>query len=258
MLEILAQYALRHWQSAQTHRALVCRTRIRWRVLPFLPTCQLQGMNEVKRIHVAWRNERKGQSKVFGLIEHTERGASFRYILTEEQMRNHGISPLADFPMGKEHTANVLDILSLRLNNPARPDIGKYYDFWEIPPERRADIFYLLAHTQGLLATDNYEFLAEYRLTRDLRFVSEIYASPHANVKPWTASVGDELRWEREPNSNRPNAVSVYKGTQKLGYVRVVHNRVFASKEADGLKARVKCILANKHLNRLFVTIGFW
>lgn len=173
-------------------------------------------------------------------------------------MREQGISPLVDFPCGKEYTKNVLDILSLRLNDPARPDIEKYYNFWEIPAEKHTDTFYLLAHTQGLLATDNYEFLAEYNLTKDLRFVSEICGLSHTSIKPGAISIGEKLRWEREPNNGYdPHAVALYAGGLKLGYVKEVHNRVFATERANGLRVRVKSMEANKRLVRAFVSIGF-
>lgn len=173
-------------------------------------------------------------------------------------MHEQGISPLVDFPCGKEYTKNVLDILSMRLNDPTRPDMEKYFRFWEIPAENRADTFYLLAHTQGLLATDNYEFLAEYNLTKDLRFVSEICGLSHTSINPDAISIGDELRWEREAsNKHDPHAVALYAGDLKLGYVKEVHNRVFATERANGLRVRVKSMEAHGCLVRAFVSIGF-
>lgn len=215
-------------------------------------------MGEIERIYVAWREKRGDRRKVFGLIERDGAGASFRYILTEEQMHDQGIKPLVDFPMGKEYTANVLDIFSLRLNNPERPDISRYYDFWGIPENKRGDVYYMLAHTQGLLATDNYEFLAEYNLTDGLRFVSEICGLSHTNIPTGTISIGEQLTWKREDgNEYDKHAVAIYKGALKLGYVKAIHNRVFDDKKADTLHVTVKSIEANGHLSRVFVTIEF-
>lgn len=213
-------------------------------------------MNEVKRIYIAWREG--DQRKLFASIDKGGKDACLRYILSDQEMRVQGIRPLVDFPCGKEYTKNVLDILSLRLNDPTRPDMEKYYRFWEIPAEKRTDTFYLLAHTQGLLATDNYEFLAEYELTKDLRFISEICGLSQTNIKAEAISIGEKLRWEREPNNGYdPYAAAIYAGDLKLGYVKAVHNRVFATEKANGLNVRVKSIEANGHLGRVFVSIGF-
>lgn len=213
-------------------------------------------MSEIKRIYVAWKaGDRR---ELLASIDRDGTEVRFRYILSEQEMREQGISPLVDFPCGKEYTKNVLDILSLRLNDPARPDIEKYYNFWEIPAEKHTDTFYLLAHTQGLLATDNYEFLAEYELSKDLRFVSEICGLSHTSIKPGAISIGEKLRWEREPNNGYdPYAVALYAGDLKLGHVKVVHNRVFATERANGLSVRVKSIETNEHINRVLVSVGF-
>ncbi len=70
-----------------------------------------------------------------------------------------------------------LDIFAQRLIKSERPDIQNFYDFWEIEPQFKDDKFYLLGHTQGLLPTDNFEFLADYKPVEGLHFLTEIAGS---------------------------------------------------------------------------------
>ena len=187
------------------------------------------------------------------------KGVRFKYVIGQERMDEIGFVPYTEFPdIEKEYSKNILDIFAQRLNKPERPDIEDYYRFWEIGKEHRQDRYYILAHTQGLLGTDNFEFLATYHPTKNLSFVSEICGLSHKETPADFLKVGEELRWELEPsNKHDKHAVAVFKGEQKLGYIKIIHNRVFYNSRAKGLRIFVKSIDTNGKLNRAFVKVCF-
>ena len=104
----------------------------------------------------------------------------FSYIKKNIQLAiQDGFSPYTEFSdVAKTYSDNVLDIFGQRLMKSERADIQSFYDFWEIKPEFKADKYYLLAHTQGMVTTDNFEFLADYKVRKDLSFVTDL-----ANVR---------------------------------------------------------------------------
>ena len=130
------------------------------------------------------------------------------------------------------------------------------YNFWEIEPEYKEDKYYLLAHTQGLLATDNFEFLADYSPLKNLSFTSEICGLSHNKIPSDVIKEGDELRWEYDSRNKYDNkAVKVFKKDTFLGYVKIVHSGVFYKNWRDKLKIKVKSIDSNGYLNRVFLKI---
>lgn len=214
----------------------------------------------VANIYVTWRAKKGDRRTVVGVVKrNSTQGVRFKYVISHEEMDKIGFVPYADFPdVDKVYTKNVLDILSQRLNKPERPDIQNYYDFWEISPKYRTNLYYMLAHTQGLLATDNFEFLAKYNPTKDLSFVSEVCGLSHAKFPSDMLQNGETLTWKLEKNNQFDRyAVAVYKGDIRLGYIKIIHNRVFHDKRARGLRISVKSIESNGHLNRVFVKVSF-
>lgn len=119
-----------------------------------------------------------------------------------------------DFPdIAKTYTENVLDIFGQRLIKTERPDLQKYLDFWSIDPKYKDNKYYLLAHTQGLLANDNFEFIADYNPVKGLSFISEICGLSHTNPPIDLISEGDELKWKfNKLNPFDNKSVEAYKG----------------------------------------------
>jgi hypothetical protein len=214
-------------------------------------------MKALGRIFLAWRSGKGNPRYKVGIIQKDGAGVNFHYLISQEKATEIRFTPYTDFPdLSKKYTENVLDIFGQRLTKPERGDIQKYYDFWEIKPEYKNDKYYLLAHTQGLLATDNFEFLAEYSLMENLSFISEICGLSHSQLSPQIIENGDELRWKLDKgNEHDPKAVEVFKGDTFLGYVKIVHSEVFYEKGGDKLKIKVKSIDRNGHLNRVFIKI---
>lgn len=211
----------------------------------------------IGNIFLVWRQSRGKRRQIVGVIKRNNtEGVRFSYLVTEEEAKKIGFTPYVDFPDFKKiYTENVLEIFSLRLTKPERPDIDNYYKFWEIEPCYQQDKFYLLAHTQGLLATDNFELIADYNPIKDLSFVSEISGLSYTNPPVDSINVGDKLRWEREPqNIFDSHAVKLFKNDIFLGYVKIIHSNVFY--KTSELKVEIKDIDKNGSLHRVFIKIS--
>jgi HIRAN domain len=114
-----------------------------------------------------------------------------------------------------------------------------------------------LGKTQGLVPTDNFEFLAEYNLTPDIHFLTELASLSSLQLPKGTLQIGDTLRFEKEPaNSNDPYAVKVFKGDKEVGYIKKIHSKVFYESGADKLKLTVKAIDQNGVIKRAFLKVS--
>ena len=176
-----------------------------------------------------------------------------------DKAKKDGFVAYTDFPdEDRVYTEGVLDIFGLRLNKSEREDIQKYYDYWEIDPQYKDDKYYLLAHTQGLLPTDNFEFLADFNPVKGISFTSELCSLTKLQLPKDTLEEGDQLRWVKEPtNENDKYAIKVYKGDSFVGYIKRIHSRIFYKKCRSKLKITVKSLNRNGHLNRAFIKISF-
>lgn len=213
----------------------------------------------IDNIFLAWRRGAGSRRIIVGIIEADDSNRVRFSYLSEgvKKAEEDGFSSYIDFPdTAKVYTENVLEIFGRRLNRSDRDDIQQYYDFWEVNDEYRTDQYYLLAHTQGLLVTDNFEFLAEYSPFNMTAFISEICSLSHRELPSDTLQEGDILEWKKDTGNNKDQyAVLVYKGDIELGYVKRVHSRVFYKEGGDQLRITVKSINKNGHLNRVFIRI---
>lgn len=205
-------------------------------------------------ISLCWRPKSGERRHIVGVIHQSASGITFRYNDTARKLEH--FTPLASFPdLNQEYNINVLENFSQRLTRAERPDIQRYYDFWKIEPEYRDDKLYILAKTQGLQAGDMFEFLADYNPIKGMNFVSEICGLSHAQLPSDTLKIGDQLKWKAEPdNMHDKNAIALYKENIKLGYVKLVHNRVF-SKHRGNIQIEVMSIETNGHLNKAYIRI---
>lgn len=205
-------------------------------------------------ISLCWRPKSGDRRQIVGVIHQSASGITFKYNDTARGLEH--FTPLASFPdLNQEYNINVLENFSQRLTRPERPDIQRYYDFWKIEPEYRDDKLYILAKTQGLQAGDMFEFLADYNPIKGMNFVSEICGLTHAKLPSDTLHIGEQLKWKAEPeNKHDKYAIALYKGDMKLGYVKLVHNRVFA-KHRGNIQIEVMSIETNGHLNKAYIRI---
>jgi len=212
-------------------------------------------------IYLTWRKGKGSSRKRVGVIKkNVSNGVSFSYLPDGvRDAQKEGFTPYVDFPdITKKYADNVLEIFGQRLIKTERPDVQKYLDYWAIDAKYKDDKFYLLAHTQGILSTDNFEFLAEFNPIKGLSFISEICGLSYTKISPDLLKIGEELRWELDKkNKYDTNAVRVYKGDTYLGNVKLVHCNVFHKNGGNKLRIRVKSIEKNGQLNRTFINISF-
>lgn len=214
---------------------------------------------KVKRIVVTWRQGRGANRIPVAIVKKNEsEGMSFRYIQEGiEQAKKNGFVCYPDFTdTNKIYNLNVQQVLSHRLNSPERPDIEKYYKFWEIPEESRGDVYKMLAYTQGQLPTDNFEFLAQYYSVNGVRFVSEIAGFSENPLETGSLTEGCELEWKLEPrNKHDDKAIALYYKSQLIGHIKRIHNDVFHLRNAGSLRVKVKKLEQNGHINKAYILI---
>jgi hypothetical protein len=215
-------------------------------------------MKAIGNIHLIWR-QGKGSSRIsVGTIKKSaSEGIRFQYNQEGvEEAKKLGFVHYEGFPdtsKDKVYTENVIEIFGQRLVRSERPDLKDFYDFWNIDIRNKEDKFYMLAFTQGLLPTDNFEFLADFNPGEGLAFVTEITGLGDAKIKSDLLSIKDVLRYELEPeNSFDKNAVKVYKGGLYLGHIKLIHSKVF-HKTSKKFILTVQGIEKNGVLKRVFV-----
>lgn len=215
----------------------------------------------IGHIYLAWRKGPGCSRVIIGVIKrNATEGVTFRYIKSGlEIAKRDGFVTYPDFPDElKVYSDHVLDIFGQRLNKSEREDIHRYYSYWEIDSSRKDDKYYLLAHTQGMLPTDNFELLADYCPVKGLSFTSELCSLTHLSLPADTLEDGDLLRWEYDSSNEYDRfAIKVFKGKDYVGRVKRIHSRVFYKNNGQRLKITVKSINRNGHLNRAFIRISF-
>lgn len=215
----------------------------------------------IGNIYLAWRKGAGEPRTIIGIIKRNASGVSFLYIRHGlEEARKRGFSGYPDFPdESRTYTGEgVLDVFKQRLNNPERSDIGGYYSYWEINDDSRNDTYYLLAHTQGMMPTDNMEFLADYYPVEGMSFITELCGLTHLDLAGDVISEGDTLSWVRDPGNRYDRyAVRVYKGDVFVGWIKKVHSRVFYRNAREKIRLSVKSVNRNGHLNRAFIKVSF-
>lgn len=213
-------------------------------------------MKAIGNIHLIWRAGKGSRRISVGTIKKSaSEGIRFEYNQEGvEKAKKLGFVHYEGFPdTDKVYTENVIEIFGQRLMRSERPDLQDFYDFWNIDLSKREDKFYMLAFTQGLLPTDNFEFLANFNPVNNLSFVTEITNLTEAQIPSDKVFIGDVLSYELEPqNSFDKNAVKVFKDDFYLGHIKLIHCKVF-HKTQKQFKLVVQGIEKNGVLKRIFV-----
>lgn len=216
-------------------------------------------MKEIGYIYLSWRESLgKGRHIVGVLRRNATLGVRFSYIAKGvESAQKDGFSPYTEFPdLKKEYTVNVLEIFSQRLIKSERSDIADFFDFWEIDAKYKDDNYYLLAHTQGLNPSDNFEFLADYNPNKSLRFLTDLANLSNLQLQAGFVKTGDILTYSLEPNNEYDDkAVKIFKGNQEVGYIKRIHSRIFYKQKGNQLKLHVKAVEQNGIIKRIFVKV---
>jgi len=213
-----------------------------------------------REIYLSWRKEKGSRRKIVGVIKRTATdGITFRYIKEGvEEAKKEGFKEYSGFPLNydKVYSENNLDIFSLRLVPFERKDNKKLLEFWSA--EGVTDKFDLLALTQGLLPTDNFEFLGKFTPAKGFRFVTDIAGLSHIELEKDTVKKGDIINYEFETNENAfdGKAVKVFKNKIHIGYIKLIHDSIFKKiKNNKKLSLKVKEVDQNGHIRNIFIEV---
>ncbi|HTC00696.1 MAG TPA: HIRAN domain-containing protein [Ferruginibacter sp.] len=219
-------------------------------------------MTEFDKIYVVWRKGVGSTRYAIGILEKKPDGKHvFNYLpKTVELQKKEGFTPYTEFQdLRKEYNGNVAEIFGQRLIKLDRPDINNFLKFWEVDLEKAQDKFYLLGKTQGLVATDNFEFLAEYNLQLDTHFLTELTGLSHNKLETGAIEKGDFLTFKTDPqNEYDKYAVKLFKGEKEVGHIKKYHSKIFYELNADKLKLEVKALeQQNGYIKRVFIKVSF-
>lgn len=213
---------------------------------------------KLREIYLSWRKGPGHRRKLVGVLKRTSTtGITFKYLKAGvEEAEKEGFSSYPGFPVdfNKIYSENDLDIFSLRLIPFDRKDNLKSLSFWEAVDVK--DKFDLLALTQGILPTDNFELLGLFNPSKHFTFVSDLAGLTHLQLEKGSVKEGDILTYElkRSDKAFREIAVEVYKGNTRIGYIKNVHNNIFIN-TSHKIKLTVKAIDQNGHIRKIFILI---
>lgn len=217
-------------------------------------------MKAIGNISLVWRKGKGSRRIVVGVIKNNaSQGVRFSYIPEGvEKAKQYGFTMYEGFPdITKEYTENVIDIFGQRIMRSERNDIDDFFKFWQIDKKYKEDNFYMLAYTQGLLPTDNFEFLAEFNPIKNLSFITEISGLSKLSLPVDTLRIGDQLSYSKECNNQHDScAIKLFKQNLFIGYVKLIHNKVFHKKSKSRLQVAVHHIENNGHINRVFLKVS--
>ena len=215
-------------------------------------------MQEFDKIFLIWRKGKGHQRFVIGELFQYGGIYKYKYLPKAKELEKEGFTTYTEFQdLNKIYDTNVLQIFGQRLTKSTRPDIKKLYDFWSVDEQKTDDVFYMLGKTQALLATDNFEFIPEYKSGIPLSFVTEVAGlSYHAIPKDYI-KVNETLQLEKElTNSYDKDAIKVFAHNKFIGYIKIVHSSIIAKYDLNNVTVIVKSIDQNGIIKRIFVTVS--
>lgn len=211
-------------------------------------------------IYLSWRKGRSSRRYLVGLLSRAP-GHPIKFSYLSEgvaQARQdgfHGYTEFSDF--SKQYDNEVLNVFAQRLTPMNRLSSSHIAKFWELPLSEIHNKWSILAYTQGLLATDNFELLADYEPFKGLSFVSDLAGLSHVPVPLDLLSTGEELQWDFEAkNSYDSKAVVVCKSGQHIGYIKKIHCNAFHKWPQDKIKLNVHAIEKNGVVKNIFVKVS--
>ncbi len=213
---------------------------------------------KIRKIYLSWRKGQGSRRKIVGLLKRTASdGITFKY--NEEgvmEAQKEGFKEYPGFPLDfhKIYEEKNLDVFGLRLASFDRKDSIKLRNFWEA--DKIQDKFDLLALTQGLLPTDNFEFLGLFNPGTDLQFVTDVAGLSYLQLEKDIVKVGDIITYEQEfmKDAYEGKAIKLYKSNTPIGYIKNIHNNAFI-KSGKQLKLKVKAIEQNGIISKIFVLV---
>ncbi|KAA6301604.1 MAG: hypothetical protein EZS26_002210 [Candidatus Ordinivivax streblomastigis] len=213
-------------------------------------------MNKFDKIYLSWRVSKGYPRIIVGEILPKAEDVNFKYSKEGlNEAKRYGFVGYPGLKFDEMEHKNVLNLLSKRLINTDRSDAGELLDFWNIEHEYKDNKLYVLAMTQGMTPTDNFEFLANFKLEKELCFVTDIAALTYSKFDLCRVSNGTQLTFEKENLKEDEFAVKVLFNNDYVGYIKKGHNMVFHDPNFDKLRLEVKHV--SKENNQLFVRVNF-
>jgi hypothetical protein len=216
-------------------------------------------MKEIGNIYLCWRKGLGERRHIVGILKRNATdGVRFSYFPDGvKAAQKEGFTPYTEFPdLNKTYDGTALEVFGQRIMKSERSDINDFLSFWEISPKYKTDKYYLLARTQGLNPSDNFEFLADYNPVKGLSFMTDLAGLSKLNLPKGTLVEGDELSFEKEPENGYDRfAVKVKFKGQLVGYIKKIHSKVFYKSAGENLKIKVKALDQNGMIKRIFVRV---
>lgn len=213
-------------------------------------------MKSIGNIYLAWRKDANSPRILVGVIKkNATKGVRFFYLADGAiEARLQGFDTYPTFPDVTEvYTEDVLRFFGLRILKAAKDGFENseaYFDAWGINREYKSKPFYMLAYTQGMLESDNFEFLASFNPQKDFSLVTEVDDFQPAVISTLDLQVGDTLKYKMTKGSEE---VKLYKDQRYVGKVKIVHSRIFA--KAKNLIVKVHRLEHGAEQSKAFIRI---
>ena len=210
----------------------------------------------IRTIYISWQKKTGEPRYIIAKVKRNVDGAVFSYRDIElKKAQEDGFEHLLGFKNAEKMTSKeVENLLFLRVISKDRPDRNEFLKFWGA--ENISDTFDVLAFTQGKAATDNFEFLADFSTAKakKLTFITDLAHLSHLKLPANTIKKGDVLTYQKEKNNEfDKEAIMVFLGDLKVGYIKKIHNKIFQRPQL--LKLTVKEISQNGTIKQVFVKI---
>ncbi|MFA7445019.1 MAG: HIRAN domain-containing protein [Flavobacteriaceae bacterium] len=217
----------------------------------------------LKKIYLSWRpGEGDGRFLVGVFSRENSSGDNIVFEYQQEEVlkaKEKGFYNYPEFPeINRTYKTNIKTALTLRLMPKTRADRNSYLSFWTANIDG-LDWFDELGFTQGKLATDTFEFLAEFPKKFNgigISFVSDVAALSHLKLDTDCINIGDKLRFETElDNQFDPNAIKLFKNELFIGYVKKGHNTFFQKIKNEDVNITVTNIEKNGKLKQVYFSV---
>lgn len=213
----------------------------------------------LKHIYLSWRKGRSSRRYIVGEISGIAEGlARFNYTKSGvEEAKKDGFVGYTEFSdLDKTYDRDVISVFAQRLTPPTRLSLSSTNRFWLVPPDKAQSDWFILAYTQGLLSTDNFEFLADFEPFSGLIFVTDLAGLSHIHVPVDLLKIGDTLTWEFDSsNEYDSKAVAIYYSGEKVGYIKKIHCNLFHSWPSDKIRLSVHAIEKNGVVKNVFAKV---
>ena len=215
------------------------------------------------RIALMWRPEKGHRRICVGMLSVPKNGDGLAFAYNDKGVDEaKSIDPnfvgYPGLPLNSTQlsSSQISEVFFGRLINNTRNDVADFYDFWLVDKSKANDPLYVLAQTQGLSASDMFEFVPQYFQSHKPSFITDIAGISKYGFDLSLLSEGDTLTFTHEKdNPFDPNAVYVSFNGEKLGYIKKGHNTVFIRKNTRGIKVTVWSITNVPGYEKLYARV---